>query len=210
MKQKTLAQLSVLLFSLTTATSTSTAAAALSSTARRSVRAPRITATLLQSFVDSAMRVAYRTLPPGLQPGGHGYLIGAIQQDTKAFLYIGYALKHPKDACIGAISLPLFYIGESWYEATVSSGLSCLSRQAPVTFGYYSTSFLANISVEYARALSNIQVLRVMHRNRAYTVPMRHGFYIAFASCTDLRRVQGLNTQGQVLYDQQMQPCSQP
>jgi len=171
------------------------------------VTIPSITAVESQAFMNKVVLLASQKLRPAQQPIGPGRLLGIGHHDAITFIYIAYPLRRSEAGCVGTIALPIVYVDKHWHIGGWFAGWSCLSRQIPFTFDYYSTSFLNNFSVVYARALPVVRSIKVIKSQGEYVISPHNGVYLAFAACTDIQRVQALDVHGRVLYEQTVTAC---
>lgn len=172
----------------------------------RQTNAPRMTAREYRAFMDSVVLLASQKLRPAQRPAGQGHLLGAAQHGAIAFLYIAYPLQRPLPGCVGTIAFPVLYVDGHWQAGGWFGGWSCLSRQTPLTFDYYSSS-LYSISAVYARALPAVKSVRIIQDERTQTVPLKHDAYLGFVSCTDIRQAEALDARGHMLYAQSVARC---
>lgn len=171
--------------------------------------APRITAARYAALAAGEMLSAYRDTYAAQQPTGSGHILGTIQENNTAFMYIAYALRRPRRGCVGVVTLPLLYDQGHWHGNGHGLGISCLSNTKPIDFGFAWSSgttpqLTYALSVVYVRALPAIHTLRLIGANGTRTVTPRHGFYLAPAPlsnlCAGIRSIEALNAQGQVVY----------
>jgi len=161
--------------------------------------------------IDQAIGVMLRQAhpDPASLPAGHLRLAAALRwtssepsrrRGRQAVPLVLYDERQPRPGCVGMLLLLATFAEGRWQAPGYASRHSCVSASAPVDsqwFYTWSTS-MPTLRVVSGRVLPGIAAVRLAQRGRAITLPVHQGVFVAFGSCTGVRRVEGLDGHGRV------------